>query len=197
MEKTEKDYYNNFFIGIPFHKKHFKDYKKFLKKLKNKHPYLKITKTRFPHITILFMGKQPKSCTKDIGRVIQEEIQVLEGDEVKIRNFGRFKNTHADILFLDVEKTYQLSEFYFSLTKRLRGYSESEWKTFVPHLTIARIKPEDKERFELDSEEIKKIFSEIKFYFHLEEVALFGRDPAKNNKLVKISSYRIRLEGND
>lgn len=188
----DKDYYNNFFIGIPLKKEYLKEYKKFLRDLKKEFPYLKISKTRFPHVTVLFMGRQLKSNVDSIARIVDEEKQILEGDETKIRNFGRFKNDNADILYLGVEKTYQLSEFYYKLTKRLQNFSESEWKNFVPHLTMARVRPENKQKFEYDREKVEKFFSKIKFEFQLEEASIFGRDPNKNNKLVKISDFYVR-----
>jgi len=184
-------YYNNFFIGIPLPKIHYKVYKKFLKHLKIKYPYLQVTKTRFPHITVLFMGKQLKDAAFEIGKIVDANKKILEGNQIKIQNFGRFENTHDDVLFLEVERNHQLDEFYYKLTESLSKYSESEWKNFVPHFTIARIRHGEKKHFNEEKDDVVNFFGEFRFEFPLEEVVLFGRDPSKHNKLVKITNYYI------
>lgn len=181
-------FYNNFFIGIPLPESCLNQYTDFLLQTENRFPYLKISKSKIPHITISFMGEQPQRNIKVIEKIVQKEAPTLKNETLKISGFSFFDNKDTKVLFLEVAGTEMLDKFHQDVGKKIEDRFENTWHDFIPHLTIARVKRGSFDRFEKDRNDIKRHFDSVEFEFGITEVGLFGKDPQKNNTMVKIKN---------
>jgi len=185
------EHYNNFFIGIPIPKDILRERDIFMADLRQEFPYLRLNKIEFPHVTVLFMGKQEKTNVLEIIDVVEKESNLLRGAVFELGGFGYFENNFSDVIFLDVKKLESLEKLHQILCESLQKYFISEKKNFKPHFTVAKIEKNDKIRLSRDLENIKMKFENIKWTFPVTSVNIYGRDPELKNKLVEIKSLPI------
>lgn len=185
------EHYNNFFIGIPIPKNILRERDIFMADLKQKFPYFKLNEIEFPHVTVLFMGKQEKTDVLEIIDVVEKEAGLLKGVVLEIGGFGYFENNFSDVVFLDVRKSESLENLHQILCENLQKYFFSAKENFKPHLTVARIAKKDKIIFSQNLENIKKKFENIKWTFPATTINIYGRDPELKNKLIEIKSLPI------
>ncbi len=185
------EYYNNFFIGIHLPESILRERDGFMTDLTQEFPYLKLNKIEFPHVTVLFMGKQLKTDALEIVDIVGKESGLLKGGVLEVGSYGFFENNLSDVIFLDVKKSERLEKLHQVLCERLQKYFISEKKNFKPHLTVARIEKNDRMKFSQDLEKIKIKFEDIKWNFPITTVNIYGRDPDQKNKLVEIKSLPI------
>ncbi len=181
--------YNNFFIGIPIPENYTEEYKKVLAAMGKIDSKIKLNTTNYPHITILFMGRQDSSQVEAVKSVVDKNIGLLTEGRVKVGGFGYFKNKNYDVIYLNVEKNKKLEEFFSALRNSLNSLFASEKKNFAPHLTLARIK--SKKIQEVSLRKLDDMLSTISWEFPVTKIKFYGRQRGNGNKQLVVNTFIV------
>lgn len=168
--------YKASFIGIPFPKEMKEEFNQLLLSLKNLVPYLDTTKSKTPHLTLVFLGEQSEENLKEIKDKIKND---LSGGEVTIKEFGFFSNYNL-VLFLKANLSPEITDMQKKIAKSTESYlSQTDNKPFVPHLTLGRIRNQDAIDDFFDTrikEKVAVFLNKVDWNFEAEQIAIYGVD---------------------
>jgi 2'-5' RNA ligase len=90
------------------------------------------------HLTVKFLGATEKECVPEILAAAQKALESVSAFEIEMGGAGAFPR----VLWLDIrDRSSMLSRIAQSLNQALEplGFAQ-ETRSFVPHLTLARLK---------------------------------------------------------
>jgi 2'-5' RNA ligase len=192
MQKSSKEIYNNFFVGVPVPKNIVKEYEKVTNALKAALPEIRINNINNLHITVLFIGQQEKKDAEDICVLVEKSTPLLRGQNIKIGGMGYYTNRYLDVMYLGIEENENLRQFYEVIRDDLSQYTKSPKRNFDPHLTLARVKMGKLERSPLHfTQESKDMLEKVHWEFPIKKINVYGRDAEFKNKPIVIRSFDV------
>lgn len=114
-----------------------------LKPFRKNRPEIKWVKSSNLHFTLVFLGETQEMLVPFISQCVQQAVQGFPEFEISLSNVGFFPDQkHPKIIWLGVDKGNQLfSQLGQSVQVSLQQQKiPFDLKTFIPHLTIGRIK---------------------------------------------------------
>ncbi len=106
-------------------------------------PFITWVKSENLHLTLKFLGNTPESKITEIQQVVAEAVKGIEPFVINLRGFGIFPDKRAPrTLWTGIEGDL---EVLLDLTRKIEAEVKQlgfppEGKPFRPHLTLARIK---------------------------------------------------------
>ncbi len=186
-----KKEYRNFFVGAPLHDAFLPKYKKILKKLEDASLGLSVTKTDFPHFTIIFMGNQPEEVFSNVSGAIDRHRHLLAGVYIKISGPGFFNEKSPRVVFSKVNFNKNLWDFQNKISADLSHLFIPSNNDYKPHLTLARISNRKiAGKFMDNKEKIKEIIKQIDWEFELTKICSYGREQGSNAQRL-LQEFRI------
>jgi len=182
--------YNNLFVGIPLPEKYLEEYGSILESINKVDKSIRTSKTRYPHITILFMGKQNGNVAQEVVNFARENKAALQDCLIRISKINCFFNQRYDVLYLKIDGTAKLKEFFDVLVEKFRSNFISEKRNFDPHLTLGRIKTRGRRSQEI-LDKVRNTIPPIKWEFKIQYLNIYGRDPEEKNKQIVLGNIKI------
>ncbi len=175
-----KEYFNCF-VGVPLNLEFKYEFEQIQKKLQSLMPNASVVEPHNAHLTLHFLGTQNLKNLEEIAHILYEEKDVIGGEELKIGDRGIFyRKNHFEnvpyIVYLKVTHTTRLFDFKKHLSSHLDSYNKEDERSFVPHVTLARLKTTESEsQYKEHSADIDDLLSEIKLRFRLKEIFIYGK----------------------
>lgn len=111
------------------------------------------------HFTLKFFGQIDNKMIEELSRIIKEKIVVFKPFKLKIEGVGVFPNkNYMRVIWLGAKNPERFSEIQKSLDKEFKRLGFKKEKSYIPHLTIARVKGgKNKDRLLEKIEELENI----------------------------------------
>lgn len=141
------------------------------------------------HLTLRFIGEQNTDQVQNLKQVLKDAAR-FQGFELILDKPGIFRKGNRGIIWLGIEKSLQLQQFYNNMENLLsqKGYQKEE-RSYNPHITLAReVKTEDF-GFLTEKIEIDKLTMKVKSISLMESKRI-------NDKLAYIPLERAELTEN-
>jgi 2'-5' RNA ligase len=195
--EPQQKYYENCFLGIPIPEEFEEKFKSLLRQVKDIDPNLTpvdIDKLD-PHITIYYLDKQDETSLSQIAAIAESSKDLLKGTLLKIGKMGYFRKDNPFVIFLDVNSSKELTQYYQQMVTKLTKYFSSDKKQeFHPHMTVARMENETAQKsFRQNKSRLSEVLNNITWEFQIKELVVYGIDPADTSKSHK-RLYTITIE---
>lgn len=158
------------FLAIPI-KNHLEKIIELQKKFKPFGNMLKFVEPHNLHLTLKFLGEIDFETIEKIKTILTPVMDNYKPFEIFLKGLGVFPNKNfIRVLWIGIENPQQLISLMKSVDQKLSDLGFQKEKSYIPHLTIARVKKRPNEHFvklidELVNIEIGKILvKDIIFY---------------------------------
>ena len=102
---------------------------------------LKFVEPENLHFTLKFFGETNQKILEEISNIIKEKIKPYKPFKLKIEGLGVFPNkNYMRVLWLGVQNPEEFSEIQKTLDKEFQKLGFRKERSYIPHLTIARVK---------------------------------------------------------
>lgn len=186
----------NCFLGIPFPEKFKPDLLELNNILRKFVPTATFVEPENSHITLFYLGKQKQNTIDEVFETINGDDFEIPEIYIYINELKTFNNASTKIpyvMYKAVEKEQKLMGFREKISVELQKYNEEERETYVPHLTLARLKSDQsKNEFNENINNITNSVNQFKWEFELKELCLYGRSNEGNNAAPKILHRVLR-----
>ncbi|MDI9624761.1 MAG: RNA 2',3'-cyclic phosphodiesterase [Methanothermobacter sp.] len=102
---------------------------------------LKFVEPENLHFTLKFFGQIDNKMIEELSRVIKESIGSYKPFKLKIEGVGVFPNkNYMRVIWLGAENPNEFSKIQKTLDEEFKKLGFKKEKSYIPHLTIARVK---------------------------------------------------------
>lgn len=170
-DKVDKNYFwkpkfKNFFCAIPLEWKQLEKFQKLANELEEINNWsFTIQKETSPHITLKFFW----DIDLETFHKIITDTENLKLPKKEYILFNKLNNFSWNVYFLDTDYTKSLEKLYDIFHKIT--WLEKDKREFIPHLTIARIK--NQEKFQKIKKQFEYIVSNYYFWIKLDKIRFY------------------------
>jgi 2'-5' RNA ligase len=184
--------YTSCFIAIPIPAALDADLQKAVKSVSGEFPNAVIADVRTPHITLYYLDKQSQLALPEIEAQVRKRANMLVGSTITIGAMGLFGGEQPRVLYLQAECSEEIYAFQRQISSGLTTYhAPDNDHGFVPHITLARIKPSDAKSFKDHNYTISDALDSVKASFEVKELCIYGVDsritPERQTKITTIA----------
>ncbi|KUK01395.1 MAG: RNA 2',3'-cyclic phosphodiesterase [Methanobacteriales archaeon] len=102
---------------------------------------LKFVEPENLHFTLKFFGQINNNMIKELSRIIKEKIGSYKPFKLKIEGIGVFPNkNYMRVIWLGAKNPKKFSEIQKAFDEQFSKLGFKKEKSYIPHLTIARVK---------------------------------------------------------
>lgn len=184
--------YRNTFVAIPLPEKYFPSYQNFLSVVKNSVKGTSISRTKFPHLTLIFLGDQTENNLSLIEKAIKDNLDHLKREKVKIEDLLFFGGSYPKTIYFGVVVGNGVLNFRNGVLSELTKIAGNQKKSFSPHLTVARNSNyKAVQNFLSQKDDLREYSKKISWEFKLQNILLIARDRWDNDRQKILKEFKL------
>lgn len=184
-EIKDKSRYKNVFIGVPLPEYLHSEYDALLEKIEGLNLNLNISKTKYPHVTVMFIGDLDSWFLPQLLDSLKKNKEIIKGSKITLKNISCFDEKNPRVLFLEASCDKKMIEFRKALYKDFEPPLKISKRKFIPHLTLARVKNKKGKQNLVDkNKSFLKDIKGVNWQFAIDKIFLVGRHSSNYQQTV-------------